>query len=67
MFADLSLVTVVRKIYSKKNLVSWTNSHRDVTNLANHEMVNNAKTWISWERNITFDDSDDKFWEVIIF
>ena len=53
-FGDLSLVTVVRKIYLKKNLASWTKTHHDVTDLVNHEMVKNAKTWISWERNITF-------------
>ena len=53
-FGDLSLVTVVRKIYSKKNLVSWTNTHHDVADLVNHQLVKNAKTWISWEQNITF-------------
>ena len=52
-----SLVTswvVVQKIYSKMHLVSCTNTHCDVTDLVNHEMVKNAKTWISWERNIIF-------------
>ena len=48
-----SLVTswfVVQKIYSKMHLAPCTNTHRDVTDL----MLKNAKTWISWERNIIF-------------
>ena len=52
-----SLVTswfVVQKIYSKMHLVSCTNTHRDVTDLVNHGMVKNTKTWISWERNTVF-------------
>ena len=52
-----SLVTswnVVQKIYSKIHLVSCTNTHRDVTDLVNHGKVKNTKTWISWERNVTF-------------
>ena len=52
-----SLVTswiVVQKIYSKMYLVSCTNTHRDVTDLVNHGMVKNTKTWISWEQNIIF-------------
>ena len=36
------------------HVVSCTNTHRDVTDLANHGMVKNRKTWISWERNIIF-------------
>ena len=52
----LSLVTswaVVQEIYSKLYLVSCTNNtHRDVTDFANHGMIENRKTWISWERNI---------------
>ena len=42
------------KIYSKMHLVSCTNTHHDVTNLVNHGMIKNTKTWISWERNIIF-------------
>ena len=34
--------------------VSCTNTHHDVTDLVNHGMVKNTKTWISWEQNITF-------------
>ena len=34
--------------------VSCTNTHHDVTDLVNHGMAKNTKTWISWERNITF-------------
>ena len=52
-----SLVTswfVVQKIYSKTHLVSCTNTHHDVTDLVNHGMVKNTKTWISWKRNIVF-------------
>ena len=51
-----SLVTswvVVQEIYSKMYLVSCTNNtHHDVTDLANHWMVENRKTWIFWEWNI---------------
>ena len=51
-----SLMTwdVVQKMCSKMHLVSCTNTHRDVTDLVNHGMVKNTKTWISWERNIIF-------------
>ena len=35
------------------HLVSCTNTHHDVIDLVNHEIVKNTKTWISWERNIT--------------
>ena len=45
---------MVQKIYSKMHLVSCTNTHRDVTDLANHGIVKSTKTWISWERNIIF-------------
>ena len=45
---------MVQKIYSKMYLVSCTNTHRDVTDLVNHGMVKNRKTWISWEQNIIF-------------
>ena len=34
--------------------ISCTNTHHDVTNLVNHGMVKNTKTWISWEQNISF-------------
>ena len=34
--------------------VTCSNTHHDVTDLVNLEMVKNAKTWLSWERNITF-------------
>ena len=33
-------------------LVSCTNTHRDLTDLVNHGMVKNTRTWKSWERNI---------------
>ena len=39
---------VVQKTYSKMHLVSCSNTHRDVTDLVNHGMVKNAKTWISF-------------------
>ena len=45
---------VVQKIYSKMYPVSCTNTHHDVTDLLNHGMAKITKTWISWERNITF-------------
>ena len=34
--------------------VSCTNTLCDVTDLVNHRMAKNTKTWISWERIITF-------------
>ena len=45
---------MVQKIYSKMYLVSFTNTYRDVTDLVNHGMVKNTKTWISWKQNIIF-------------
>ena len=45
---------VVQKIYSKMYFISCTNTHHDVTDLVNHWMVKNTKTWISWEQNIAF-------------
>ena len=30
------------------------NTHHEVAELVNHGSVKNTKTWISWERNITF-------------
>ena len=41
-------------VYSKMLLDSCTNTHHDVTDLVNHAMVKNMKTWISWERNIIY-------------
>ena len=46
--------TVVQKIYSKMCLVSCTNIHRDVTDLVNHGMVKNTKSWVYWEWSIIF-------------
>ena len=45
---------MVQKIYSEMHLVSCTNTHHAVTDLVNHGMIKNTKTWISWERNIIF-------------
>ena len=48
-----SLVTwwvVIQKLYSKMHPVSCTNTD-DVTDLPNHGMAKNTKTWISWEQN----------------
>ena len=42
------------KRYSKMYLVSCANTDCDVTDLVNHEMVRNTRTWISWEWNIIF-------------
>ena len=57
------------------HLVSCTNTHHDVTDFVDLGIAKNTKTWISWERNITFlgnkkfltYTSDDTFWEVICF
>ena len=43
-----------RYSYQKMHLISCPNTHRDITDLGNHGMVKNRKTWISWERNIIF-------------
>ena len=58
----------------KMLLVSCTNAHHYVTDLVNHAMIKNTKTWISWEQNITFLQnkkflicaSDGTFWEVTV-
>ena len=42
------------KDISKIHPVLCINTHHDVTDLANHGMVKNTKTRISWEWNITF-------------
>ena len=34
--------------------VSCINTHHDVTDLVNHGMDKNTKTYISWERNVNF-------------
>ena len=47
-FGDL--MSVVENIYSKMRPVSCTNTHHDMTDLVNHGMVKNTKTWTSWER-----------------
>ena len=31
-----------------------SNTHHDVTDFINLGMVKNTKTWLPWERNITF-------------
>ena len=52
-----SLVTswvVVQKIFSKMLLVSFANTHCDTTDLVNHLMVKNTKTWLCQEQNIIF-------------
>ena len=53
------------------HLVSCTNTHRDVADSVNHGLFKNTKTWIFWEwnkiKNFLICDSDDTFWEVILF
>ena len=39
---------------SKMHLLSCINTHCEVTDLVNHGMIKNTKTWTSWERNIIF-------------
>ena len=71
----------VQKIFLKMYPASCTNHflsheyyHHDVIDFVNHGMVENTKTWISWEQNITFlwnkkklnCASDDTFLEVIV-
>ena len=45
---------MIQKIYSKMHSVLCTNTHHNVTDLVNHGMVKNTKTWVSWKRMITF-------------
>ena len=33
--------------------IQFNNTHHDVSDLVNHGIVKNTKTWIFWERNIT--------------
>ena len=55
--------------------VSSTNTHHDVADVVELEMLKNIKNWISWEWNITFlrnkkiltCASNDTFWEVICY
>ena len=42
------------KRYIQKCTISCTNTYNDVTDLVNHGMSKNTKTWISWEWNIMF-------------
>ena len=66
---------VVQKIYSKMHPVTYTNTHHDITDLVNHGMVENTKTWISWKQLSFFYEIkkfltcalDDTFAEVIVF
>ena len=50
----LSCPDVVQKIYSERLSVSCTNTLHDSIDLGNHEMVKNAKTWLSSEQKRTF-------------
>ena len=59
----------------KMDLVSYTNTHHDVTDFVNRGMVKITKTWLSRENGISlFCEikkfltcvSDDKFGEVIV-
>ena len=43
-----------KRYIQKVHLLSCANTHHDITDLVNHEMVKNAKNWISWEQNIAF-------------
>ena len=47
---------MVQKIYSKMHPASRNNTDYEVTDLLDHEMVKNTKTWISWQQNIIFYD-----------
>ena len=42
------------KRYIQKDIVLFTNTRRDITNLVNHGMVEYRKTWICREQNRTF-------------
>ena len=38
----------------KRYIQKCTKTHHDVTDLINHRMTKNTKTWIFWEQNKTF-------------
>ena len=42
------------KRYIQKCTISFANTHHDVSDLVNHEIVKNTRTWISRERNTVF-------------
>ena len=42
------------KRYIKKYILPHSNTDHDVTDLGNHGIVKNTRTWISWEWNINF-------------
>ena len=44
----------VLQIVQKMHTVSCTDTHHGITDLLNHEVAKNIKTWISWERNVIF-------------
>ena len=43
-----------KRLHKNVRSIWCTNAHHDVTDLVNHGMITNWKTWISWEWNITF-------------
>ena len=45
---------VVQKMYSERLPVSCSSTCHDFIYFGNHEMVKNAKTWLSWEQKIIF-------------
>ena len=54
LYLPIDQVWWLNGLWFKMYHVSCTNTHHDVTDLVNHGMVKNIKTWISWEQNITF-------------
>ena len=48
------MCVVVQQIYSQMHPISCTNTHHDFTDLVNHWIRKNTKTWISQEQKITF-------------
>ena len=50
----MTLWVLVQKICWKIHPVSFTNTHHEFTDLLNHGIVKNTKTWIFWEQNIAF-------------
>ena len=57
LYLLIGQVWLLNKLWFKRysmHPVSCTNIHYEITDLLNQGMVKNTKTWISWERNITF-------------
>ena len=56
----VNLWVVFPKMYSKTHPVSCTNTLHDIPDFINYGIIQNTKTWISWEQNIIFLSNEKK-------